>query len=275
VTNTSSIQRQPLHIFESGPDRLFRVERVGADGEIVSGEMSTGPWLAGPTGTWLGGSMGVLIDNVLGYAVIMDRPVDHWSVSTEITIDLCRSVPTDGGALLAQARIQHSDSRGGISSGTVVDDQGRLIAMCRQHGRFVGRTPTGVTPSDDHPADVPPHGRPESLFALLGAEVRMAEAGAAVVLTAGPELVNPMGNLHGGIALCASELAAQAALGHEGQLPQTASIHVAYVRPVPLGTPVMFSARPMYAGRTFGVVQVTATDGEGRVCTIATVTARS
>ena len=54
--------------------------------------------------------MGVLVDNVLGYALMLDRPVGQWSVSSEISADLRRPVPADGSVLLAEARPFHCGS---------------------------------------------------------------------------------------------------------------------------------------------------------------------
>ncbi len=88
-----------------------------------------------------------------------------------------------------------------------------------------------------------------------------------------PELTNPLGNLHGGITLCACDLVAQAAVGAAGGPPRTASIHVAYPRPAPVGARVRFAAQVVHLGRAFGVVRVTANhDDSGKPFAIATVT---
>jgi uncharacterized protein (TIGR00369 family) len=88
-----------------------------------------------------------------------------------------------------------------------------------------------------------------------------------------PELTNPLGNLHGGITLCACDLVAQAAVGAAGGPARTASIHVAYPRPVPAGARVRFAAQVVHQGRAFGVVRVTAqNDDTGKPFAIATVT---
>lgn len=234
--------------------------------------MVTGTWLNGPAGRSVGGALGVLVDNVLGYAIMLDRPVDHWSVSSEISIDFCGPIPTDGSLLSAEARTLHSDSRGGISSGSVVDDRGQLVAMCRQHGRWVRHLPA-ASPTEN---SVAASGMPQSaqdLLELLGAQVKTTGDGAELDLVASAELVNPLGNLHGGIALCASDVVAHAALEAAGRPSDTASVHIAYARPVPLGTAVRFDASVAHAGRSFAVVRVTASNEAGKPCTIATVTA--
>ncbi|MFD4972913.1 PaaI family thioesterase [Streptomyces sp. NPDC058424] len=266
-------QRQPLLVVASGPERSFQVAPIDAEGDVASSSMPTGPWLSGPAGRPGCGSLGVLVDDVLGYAIMLDRPADHWSVSSEISVDVCGSVPTDGSLLSAEARILRSDSRGGISSGSVVDDRGRLVAVCRQHGRWVRHLPAASSPTDG--SAVPPDIRQsaEDLLELLGAQAKATSGGAELDLMATAELVNPLGNLHGGIALCVSDIVAHAALNAAGRPSDTASLHVAYTRPIPLGTTVRFEASVAHSGRSFGVVRVTATNEVGKPCSIATVAA--
>ncbi|MBQ0855614.1 PaaI family thioesterase (plasmid) [Streptomyces sp. BH-SS-21] len=248
---------------------------MAADGRTVSASMRTGPWLnaprAGSAGGPVGGALGVLVDNVLGYAIMLDRPAGHWSVSSEISIDLCGPVPMDGSALLAEGSVTHSDSRGGISSGSVVDERGGLVAVCRQQGRWI-RTLPAASPGSDSAGPAQGTDR-RDLLELLDAQVKSTDGGAELELVATPELVNPLGNLHGGIGLCASDVAAHAALEAAGGPPSdTASVHIAYVRPVPRNTAVRFRASVEHAGRSFAVVRVTSVNENGRPCTIATVT---
>ena len=68
----------------------------------------TGDWMLGPDGKPCRGSLGVLADDVLGYAVVAERPVGHWAVSTEIFVDFCSVLPVDG-AILAP-RVMRSSS---------------------------------------------------------------------------------------------------------------------------------------------------------------------
>ncbi|MGW1026785.1 PaaI family thioesterase [Streptomyces sp. NPDC002577] len=277
TTTENSRRRQALLVVDSGPERSFKVARVASEGGVVSSSMPTGSWLIGPAGRSVYGALGVLVDDALGYAIMLDRPVDHWSVSSEISIDVCGPLPTDGSLLSAEARILHSDSRGGISSGSVVDARGRLVAACRQHGRWVQDLPA-ASPVDESAAapgmdDGGMRQSAEDLLELLGTQVKTTDNGAELDLLAAEELVNPLHNLHGGIALCASDIVAHAALEAAGRPSDTASLHIAYTRPIPLGTTVRFEASVAHSGRSFAVVSVTATNEAGKPCTIATVTA--
>jgi uncharacterized protein (TIGR00369 family) len=111
-----------------------------------------------------------------------------------------------------------------------------------------------------------------SLAELLGTEVRLAEGGAELDITVTSGLTNPLGNLHGGITLAACDLAAQAALLEAGGPTQTASVHVAYPRPMPLGTTPRFEARVLHNGRSLGIVRVTATLDGVKPCAVAMIT---
>lgn len=250
-------------IVAGGPERLFRIDSVAAGTTAVTGSMTTGPWSAAPDGRPCAGSLGVLVDNVLGYAIQARRPEHQWSVSTEISIDFLSEVPTDGSPLYAEGRALRADAVGGLASGQVSDSTGQVVAQCRQRGRFVPQSPT--TPV----ATVYDGLLTADAAALIGAQAGTSGLHLAVTT----QLGNPLGNLHGGVSLCASELAGLAALGSSDQALVTASIHVAYVRPAPVGTHLLFSSTILHRGRTLGLAQVVSTNESGKACTIATVTA--
>jgi uncharacterized protein (TIGR00369 family) len=271
TTTESADQRQTQRILDGGPERAFQVGRLTRAGDTVSSSMPAGPWLNGPAGSPPGGALGVLIDDVLGCALLLDRPAGRWSVSAEISVDLCRPVPADGSVLSAEGRLMYSDSSGGLASGSVVDDQGRLIALGRQHGRWVPTLPdrsSAESPRTESRAA----GAPADLTELLGARTQAARGGARLDLPVTSELANPLGNLHGGVTMWVSDLVAQAALEAAGGPSRTMSVHVAYSRPIPLGTTARFEGHVVHRGRTFGVARVTAVNESGKPCTIATVT---
>ncbi|MDX6251989.1 MAG: hypothetical protein QOF10_5349 [Kribbellaceae bacterium] len=253
-------------IVTGGPERLFRIDSVAPGRTSVTGSMTTGPWSAGPDGQPCAGSLGVLVDNVLGYAIQARRPEHRWSVSTEISIDFLADFPTDGSPLYAEGRVLQIDAIGGMASGQVIDSTGRVIAHCRQRGRFVPQSP-GITAATSN----------NHLPTVDTATIIGVPAGETpdLSLEVTAELGNPLGNLHGGVSLCASELAGIAALRSSNQALVTASIHVAYVRPAPVGTHLLFSPTVLHRGRTFALVQVVSTNETGKPCTIATITAQS
>jgi uncharacterized protein (TIGR00369 family) len=275
-----------------GPEGLFRVDDLSV-GDAPHGRMITGPWMTGPDGRPSPGGLGVLVDDVLGYAILAARPRNDWSVSTEIALDVLGPVPGDGSRLRVVTDFVQSGRLGGLASGRVLDESGRLIALGRQRGRFVSDLPAGERPesvADWQPAgllrpapDAPAAGTSAAGPSTAGtASVDAAQllglqwAGPGLtepVLEVTDLLTNPLGNLHGGISLCASELVATQVLLPSGPPLVTASIQVAYLRPSPVGSVLRLTASVRHRGRTLGVVQVVGTNANGKACTIATITA--
>jgi uncharacterized protein (TIGR00369 family) len=263
------------------------------DDGSVRGGMTTGPWMTGPGGRPSPGCLGVLADDVLGYALVAQRPRERWSVSIEISIDVLGPVPTDGSRILTVTEMVHTDTLGGLASGRMMDESGQVIAVCRQRGRYVTQLPPSeveaavggegesqrpdpqAEPHTDPHADldVSPAPAATDVASLLG--VRWTgERPAAAVLEVTNRLTNPLGNLHGGVSLCGSELVAIEALRPSGPPLVTASVRIAYLRPSPVGTTVTFTPAVQHRGRTLGLVQVVGTNLAGKVCTIATITAQ-
>jgi uncharacterized protein (TIGR00369 family) len=114
-------------------------------------------------------------------------------------------------------------------------------------------------------------GRPAEIQRRPAAWVA-ADGCALLTVTVTADLANPLGNLHGGITLLVSDLVAQAAFAAAGGPTRTTSVHVAYPRPMPLGTTVRFEGEVIHRGRTFGVARVTALNATGKPCAVATVT---
>ena len=295
--NESPVEGPKPPVVETGPERTFAIARSVLEGEEVVSSMPSGPWLCGPAGFPPGGVLGVLIDDVLGFAIIRQRPDAFWTVSAEISADLVGQLPADGSVIHARGRSLHTGRHGGFAAGTITDSAGRLIAVCRQHGRWITTMPENPdTPTQPHPAEQaslvrpaeqagpvrarwrPVAGQPSAtpvpvpdLATLIGARVQATEGGAVLELEVTPEAGNPLGNLHGGVSFVACDLAAQAAL-HAARGPaQTASIRVSYPRPFPAGSTARFEARLMHQGRGLGIVSVTGTAGGGKPCVMATI----
>ncbi|MCL2582835.1 MAG: hotdog fold thioesterase [Streptosporangiales bacterium] len=283
--STESAQQQLL-VMDGGPERAFRVGRaapVGDGSGDVAGAMVTGPWLAGPEGAVPGGSLGVLVDNTLAFALLHDRRyTGKWSVSAQISVDLCAPVPADGTLLTARCGKAYFGEKGGLATGTVTAADGTLIAHCAQHTRWIAsdvkaedieaflaaREADSGTPA----SEIVAAGGPASLTELLDTRVKAADGGAIVELPVVRELANPLGNLHGGITFAAVDLAAQAALRSAGAPVHAQSIRVAYPRPLPPGQTVRFEAQVVHRGRSLGLVDVTAGNEAGKPCVVASVT---
>lgn len=252
----------------AGPEQIFGVEPVhfGADG-VVSGTMPVGPWLssadAGPDRAILLGSLGVLVDDVMGYAI--NAASGSWSVSTEISLEVAADVPPSTGSVRAEAKVVHVDSEGALAHGRVMTEDGEVIAFCQERGRWITNEPPaealrlGRTELEDE-------GARSDLVDLLGAAVTYEPPGLSA--TVEPRLANPLGILHGGVSICLADVLASEVVRQPGR---TASIRAQYVRGVPLGESVTFSADVEHRGRSLAVVRIVGRNRSGKACVMATV----
>lgn len=254
----------------SGPaERVFGVHRISPAAPEMEVRARTRHWAEGGVGDAPVGVLGVPVDNATGYAVIAGAPPGHWSVTTELSLDVFGPIPTEGSDLIVSAALVHSNASTGFSEGEVVDAQGRTVARIRQRGLFVAGYPGQATS-----AAVPSAGPdPVDLGAFFGVVSNGSrELGAAEVdVTA--DLINPMRNLHGGVGLCLVEWMARESLqAVNGDGLHTTSIHVAYLRPVPLGATVRVATEVLHCGRSFGLVQVTVSLKNGKPVLVGRVT---
>ncbi|MBC2642115.1 MULTISPECIES: PaaI family thioesterase [unclassified Rhodococcus (in: high G+C Gram-positive bacteria)] len=257
-----------LPFIATGAEALFRVAPVTGDATHGTSTMTTGPWLSDERGMPCRGALGVLMDDVTGYPTTARARAGHWSVTTELHLDFSRSPALDGSILRAESDVVAVDPNGGLASGRIVDESGRVVAIASARLRFVdAEMPTGSAPVDIIPARV----NATSIIELLGAHHRRDNASAGLELEPSELLRNPLGNVHGGILLCASEIAGHSAVAPEAEF-QTTSIAMAFVRPCPGNEPITFAPRVIYRGRTFTVVQIAGRNRSGKTCTTATVT---
>jgi uncharacterized protein (TIGR00369 family) len=234
-----------------GPEEAFGVHHLAIAGDTVVGEMSA------PSSP---GHVGVLVDDVLGHAILAARPADHWQVSTEIAIDFVGNTRWTGvGPVSAVGWLVDATESGGLALGKVQDTAGRVLAHCRQRGRFVPMFGELVPPV--HSASV----TDADTAALLGLRMRDEVTVEMPVIR---RLSNPLGNLHGGVALTVSDWLASR------RMPErvTASIHIAYVRPIQGGSTPRFAVDHIHQGRTLAISRVVSSNAAGKPCTIATIT---
>ncbi|WP_328611177.1 PaaI family thioesterase [Amycolatopsis sp. NBC_00345] len=261
--DTTTSPRQPAFL-PGGPEALFAVDGFAyTDGEVRA-RMLLGPWSDGLGGA---GSIGVLVDNILGYALIAQAPDERWSVSTEISVDFLRPLPGNGTWLSARGRTVDVGAAAGLAEGSVFGEDGRLIARSRQWGRFVGR---GPGPDGDV---LPGHHSRATASVLndLRQEVGAAEGRAQLRFGVADELVNPHGTLHGGVTLWAAGLVAGAALSTLTATLNPASIAVSYLRPFPHGDVAEIQAEVVSRGRSLALTRVTGRNRAGKPCIVAAV----
>ncbi|MDQ1661395.1 MAG: hypothetical protein QOJ68_1375 [Blastococcus sp.] len=256
-------------------EAAFGVGNVIGDRTLTSGVMQTGPWSLDGDGRSCPGSLGVLIDDVLGYAVVSARPPGHWAVSTEIHADFARELPAPGAWLRAESSAVALSVTGGVASGVVRNAAGDVIAAATERLQFVPGEPSALSEAGTvEPVATGGGVAPASVTELLGARRTGSPGGAGLRFLPSEQLANPVGNLHGGVLFCAAGLAGQWALELGAAPLVLSSVHLMFVRPIRLHAEVRLEATAAHRGRTLGVAQVVVTDPGGRVCALATVTAR-
>jgi uncharacterized protein (TIGR00369 family) len=257
------------------PEALLRVGAAERDGPGVRAQMRTGPWMRGPDAGACAGSLGVFVDDLLGNALLAGRPEDYWPVSTELSIDLAGPLPADGSVLTGRGWPVSLEPGGGLSQGTVTDSSGALVATATTRERFLpapralltGSGPDGTPPVPEDTVG------PESAMALLGAVARREDGAVILTVPGSDDFANPMGNTHGGILLCAAEIAGWLALHAAAGPLQTSSIRVVYARSVPVTDTITYTAQVLHRGRTLGAAQVTTRGASGKTCALAMITA--
>jgi acyl-coenzyme A thioesterase PaaI-like protein len=261
----AAARRETPTVPRGRPEHLFDVGPVLAESGQARASMPTGPWLRGPNGRPSPAGLGVLLDDVLGQAVLIQRSAGLWSVTTELNIDVVAPLPADGQVVDATASPVLIDDGGGLARGEVRDAAGRCLAVGTTWARFVPGVPDEIFDPPEHPDDT---ARGEGLNDLL--QVCIPDTG-LLDLPSRVDLANPRGVVHGGVLLCLAVMSADRAL-HDSQL-EVASVRVVYPRPA-LGE-LTFEPVIVHRGRSLGVVRVDVKNVAGALCTSATVTARS
>jgi uncharacterized protein (TIGR00369 family) len=247
------------------PENLFDVSTVLIEAGQARASMPTGPWLRGPDGRRSAAGLGVLLDDVLGQAVLVRRLPGLWSVTTELNIDVAMALPADGQLVEATASPVLIDDAGGLGRGEVRDEADHRLALATTWARFVPGVPAEVLDPPELP-DILERG--QCLADLL--QVRIGETG-GLRLPARADLGNPRGVAHGGVLLSLAVMSAeQIFLGRELDV---ASVRVVYVRPA--AGELSFEPVVAHRGRSLGVVRVDVKNAAGALCTTATVTLRS
>jgi uncharacterized protein (TIGR00369 family) len=238
---------------------------VLAEASGARASVPAGPWLRGAGGRLSPAGLGVLLDDVLGQAVLGQRPSGCWSVTTELNVDVAAPLPADGPPVTATAAPLLLDDAGGLARAEVRDSAGRCLAVGTTWSRFVPGVPAEVLNPPELPGAVDRGG---CLSDLL--RVRVPDSG-SLELPPRADLGNPQGVVHGGVLLCLVVMTAEQVL-RDSRL-EVASVRVVYLRPAT--GELSFVPATVHRGRSLGVVRVDVRNGAGALCTSATVTARS
>ncbi|GAB93585.1 PaaI family thioesterase [Gordonia rhizosphera] len=251
----------------SGAEALLRVSPVALSAQRAELTVAAGQWYGDPVAGNLRGALGVPLDDVTGHVVASGVPQDKWPVSLGIRVDFLADPPVEGSPMTVIGELIARDDRSGTTRGAVVDGAGRTLALVTQRSHLV--PVDGQPHSSATQFDTP---RPEtSIRAALG--FRDVTPG-VVDLPPTTLAANGMGNLHGGVLIIGSELAAMSAVDAGGVL-RTTSIDIVYVRPGNAGDLTTFRSDLLHRGRSVAVVRVVAANASGKPCSISTVIVQS
>jgi uncharacterized protein (TIGR00369 family) len=246
-----------------GPEVMLRIGAVSVSADRGEARTEAGPWLADPAAGVSRGALAVACDDVTGYLVAAGSPPGRWPVSLGIRMDFLADPPLDGSSLHVTGELVGRDDRGAMTRGAVADATGRTIATVIQRSHLI-----------DAPRTPGPHASPRILDVPDGPvrdQLGLVET-APGALTMAPTLLsaNGMGSVHGGILICAAELAAASGIRSDGDM-RTTSVDITYVRPCDAAQTATFTTEVTHRGRSLSVVRVVAANQGGKPAAIATV----
>ncbi|UOG23264.1 thioesterase family protein [Gordonia amicalis] len=246
-----------------GPEVMLRIRGLSMSAERGEARIETGPWLADPAAGVTRGALAVVCDDVTGYVVDAGSPEGRWPVSLGIRMDFVADPPLDGTVLDVTGELVARDERGAMTTGRVSDPSGRTIATIVQRSHLIDAPTSPGAHATGDVLDAPASPVRDQLGLVPTAPG---------VLTMPPTFLsaNGMGSVHGGILICASELAAMSSVEADGQL-RTTSIDITYVRPCNAADTTTFTSETLHRGRSLSVVRVVSANSSGKPSSIATV----
>lgn len=255
---------------------MFRVHGFERNGDDAGLRMDLGAWVLDDSGAQCPGALGVFLDDAVGHQVFLARPDRrHGSVTSELSLDFLPG-EWSGDQLRAVPSSSVVEAGGAFTRCEVVDDRSHVVAVVSNWGRFISLG-DGVDITDELP--IAPGAAPDPTLRsldLLGARPQPSGGRAVLTLDGSPRLANPMGIVHGGIVVCASERTAHAAIADVTADPswRAGSLRVHYLRPTPVNPDVHWRAEVVHRSRSVAVVRVLGGLDGGPTCTEATVTFR-
>lgn len=254
----------PITAVIGHPEAVFGVYSVDGTAGNATGAMSTGEWLRGNDGRTAYGALGVFIDTAVGSPAVAHRPPGAWAVTTDLSITFCHPPDVDGSDLVATSRTIFADHTSAVSDGEVTNARGMMVAKAVERVLF---TPD-QTISDARVAPGAIDRGGGNVMALLGG----VELGDTVQLDVGRLNLNPVGNLHGGIAVYMSERAASSFVENRLTRVTPTALQMSCIRPGSSGSRLIFRCMPLHIGRGSAVIRVESRTSNGKLCTAAVVT---
>ncbi|MCO1654237.1 PaaI family thioesterase [Pseudonocardia humida] len=204
----------------------------------------------------------VMIDMVLSAVVATVLPSDH-AIST-LTLHWAGTgpFPDPVGPLVATGTVVHLAADSALSTGTLTDADGEVLATVTNRSALLPLPPDGRRGGRGAPS-----GGPVGLTALdlAGGPSRWTAVGA-------PPLSNTAGALQGGVVAAVATHALDAAVAavRPELAGATFDLDVTYLRAIPSdGSDFSVTAQPLHAGRRLAAARAELHDSAGRLAVVA------
>ncbi len=226
------------------------------------------------TGAPTVGPLAVLVDHAAGLVNHYRKAAHVWTLTSELTVEItpdALQVVADPPQLPAVATARPTGGRGPTSAlgrcEITVGDA--VIGIGTVRSVYITRT--GDHPDEWPPADIDGQ-RPTELAEIMAIDVDDAKV---IHQRENSALNNTLGIVHGGVSAAGLELAASAVINADrsGDLLQTSSLRVNYLRPFFSGGESRYVGSALRVGRRSGVAEAQAVGPDGEVALIARITA--
>jgi uncharacterized protein (TIGR00369 family) len=258
------------------PDSIqvrFGITYLETDPAAATASMSmTMPRYRNPfTGAPTFGPLAILVDAVAGIVNHYRRRPGQWTVSSELSMELCLdSVEALDGPVLASAHALGPPGDTSLGVCTLSYD-GVVIGGGTVRSFFIDAD----VGDRDWPAETLDLTNETPIADRMAVHVRPEMDGCVLAQRVDPNLNNDIDIVHGGVAAAGLELAASAAInrGRTGDILQTASLRVNFLRPFFAGAESRYVGTPLRVGRGSAVGDAQAIGDDGKVALTARVTA--
>jgi uncharacterized protein (TIGR00369 family) len=228
------------------------------------------------TGTPCVGPLAILVDAASGLVNHIRRPRGHWTVSSELSLELSPEgtqlmfADVDVPVVASARPLGPADSTS-LSFCTLTSGDG-VVGGATVRSYYIAALggPVGW------PDDTFDRTRQATLAELMSVRIRPADGSERVLAQeVDPILNNAIGVVHGGVSSAALELVASAAVhGGRSERPmRTGSVRVNFLRPFLAGRDSRYVGTALRVGRGTSVGDAQAIGDDGKVAVIARVTA--
>jgi uncharacterized protein (TIGR00369 family) len=217
------------------------------------------------------GPLAILVDAAAGIVNHYRRRPDQWTVSSELSMDVCLEGLGDlDGPVLATAHALSPLGSTSLGICTLSYD-GTVIGSGTVRSFFVDTEPR----SSEWPPETLSLSSETPIADRMAVHVASHAAGHVLAQRVDPCLNNEIDIVHGGVAAAGLEFVASAAI-NEGRADtplQTASLRVNFLRPFIAGANTRYEGAALRVGRNTAVGDAQAIGDDGKVALIARITA--